>query len=297
MTNYSLVEDTFFESFRGKYIRALITAEDEQTAREAAYDSTATPSSVIGRIEGGVEGYVSPDETPDGRPGYLCQYWFGLDDLKKYELELSYRIRQDILVKPFTSMFSYTENPTGKIGMMEQVGHCGDGYEWEEERYGREMIHVPIAVPDFLIDKEMGYSEGIMGANFWYMCNTKKAVLEAGRKIVDAILKVPGACCPFGICSAASKPETNFPQIGPSSNHPYCPSLKERLGSESKVPDGVNYIPEIVIDAVDEESMRNAVKAAIDSILDVDGIVNISAGNFGGKLGEDTFYLHDILGI
>lgn len=297
MTDYSLVEDTFFESFRGKYIRALITAEDEQTAKEAAYDSTATPSSVIGRIEGGVEGPVSPDETPDGRPGYLCQYWFGLDDLKKYELELSYRIRQDILVKPFTSMFSYTENPEGKIGMMEQVGHCGDGYEWEEERYGREMIHVPIAVPDFLIDKEMGYSTGIMGANFWYMCNTKKAVLEAGRKIVDAILEVPGVCCPFGICSAASKPETNFPQIGPSSNHPYCPSLKERLGDESKVPDGVKYIPEIVIDAVDEESMRNAIKAAIDSILDVDGIVNISAGNFGGKLGEDTFYLHDILGI
>lgn len=297
MTDYSLVEDTFFESFRGKYIRALITAEDEQTAKEAAYDSTATPSSVIGRIEGGVEGPVSPDETPDGRPGYLCQYWFGLDDLKKYELELSYRIRQDILVKPFTSMFSYTENPEGKIGMMEQVGHCGDGYEWEEERYGRKMIHVPIAVPDFLIDKEMGYSTGIMGANFWYMCNTKEAVLEAGRKIVDAILEVPGVCCPFGICSAASKPETNFPQIGPSSNHPYCPSLKERLGDESKVPDGVKYIPEIVIDAVDEESMRNAIKAAIDSILDVDGIVNISAGNFGGKLGEDTFYLHDILGI
>jgi formylmethanofuran--tetrahydromethanopterin N-formyltransferase len=181
--------------------------------------------------------------------------------------------------------------------MMEQVGHCGDGYEWEENVYNRDMIHVPIAVPDFLIDKKMGYGEGIMGANFWYMCSTKEAVLEAGRNIIDAILTVPGACAPFGVCSAPSKPETNFPQIGPSTNHPYCPSLKERLGDESKVPDGVNYIPEIVIDAVDEESMRKAVKAAIDSILDVEGIVKISAGNFDGKLGEDSFYLHDILGI
>ncbi len=43
--------------------------------------------------------------------------------------------------------------------------------------------------------------------------------------------------------------------------------------------------------------MKNAVKAGINSILDVDGIVKISAGNFGGNLGEDTFYLHDILGI
>ena len=297
MTDYSLVEDTFFESFRGKYIRALITAEDELTAKEAAYDSTSTPSSVIGRIEGGVEGPLSKDKTPDGRPGYITQYWYSIDNLKKYELELSYRIRQDILVKPFTSMFSYTENPIGFIPMMEQVGHCGDGYEWEEEIYGREMIHVPIAVPDFLINKELGYGCGIMGANFWYMCSTKEAVLEAGRKIIDAVMEVPGACTPFGICSAASKPETNFPQIGPSTNHPYCPSLKKHLGDESKVPQGVNFIPEIVIDAVDEESMKNAVKAGINSILDVDGIVKISAGNFGGNLGEDTFYLHDILGI
>ena len=129
------------------------------------------------------------------------------------------------------------------------------------------------------------------------MCSSKEAVLEAGRKIIDAVMEVPGACTPFGICSAASKPETNFPQIGPSTNHPYCPSLKKHLGDESKVPQGVNFIPEIVIDAVDEESMKNAVKAGINSILDVDGIVKISAGNFGGNLGEDTFYLHDILGI
>ena len=58
MVNYDKVEDTFFESFDGMYIRALITAEDELTVKEAAYDATATPSAVIGRVEAGVESFV-----------------------------------------------------------------------------------------------------------------------------------------------------------------------------------------------------------------------------------------------
>lgn len=294
MINYDKVEDTFFESFDGMYIRALITAEDELTVKQAAYDSTATPSAVIGRVEAGVESFVDKSETPDGRPGAIVQFWL-TEDIEKFEVELSYRIRQDILVKPFTRVFSLNENPVGFIGMMEQVGHCGDGYESEIELFNRKMINVPIAVPDFQIESELGYSKGIMGGNFWYMCSTKKAVLEAGKIIIDTIMEIPGVCTPFGICSAASKPETNFPWIGPTTNHPYCPSLKEKLGDESKVPEDVNYIPEIVINAIDEESMNLAIKKAIDAIIDIEGVVKISAGNFEGKLGEHKTNLRDIL--
>ncbi|WP_297981600.1 formylmethanofuran--tetrahydromethanopterin N-formyltransferase [uncultured Methanobrevibacter sp.] len=294
MANYEKVEDTFFEYFDGMYIRALITAEDELTVKQAAYDSTATPSAVIGRVEAGVESFVSPDKTPDGRPGAIVQFWL-TDDLEKFEKELSYRIRQDILVKPFTRVFSLTENPVGSIPMMERVGHCGDGYEWEFEEYGRKMINVPIAVPDFQIESELKYANGVMGGNFWYMCSSKEAVLEAGKIIIDTIMEIDGVCTPFGICSAASKPETNFPEIGPSTNHPYCPSLKDTLKEESKVPDGVKYIPEIVLNATDNDSMNLAIKTAIDAIIDIDGVVKISAGNFEGKLGEHKTNLLDIL--
>lgn len=294
MANYEKVEDTFFEYFDGMYIRALITAEDELTVKQAAYDSTATPSAVIGRVEAGVESFVSPDKTPDGRPGAIVQFWL-TDDLEKFEKELSYRIRQDILVKPFTRVFSVTENPVGSIPMMERVGHCGDGYEWEFEEYGRKMINVPIAVPDFQIESELKYANGVMGGNFWYMCSSKEAVLEAGKIIIDTIMEIDGVCTPFGICSAASKPETNFPEIGPSTNHPYCPSLKDTLKEESKVPDGVKYIPEIVLNATDNDSMNLAIKTAIDAIIDIDGVVKISAGNFEGKLGEHKTNLLDIL--
>ena len=294
--SYEKVEDTFFEAFEGKYVRALITGPNEKIVRRAAFDSTSTPSAVIGRVEGGVEGFLSGDETPDGRPGAVVQYWLGGDDVKKFAFELSYRLRQDILVKPFTRIFDYSDKESDEyIEMMDIVGHCGDGYEWIVEEYGRKMINVPIAVPDFQIEEKFKLNEGIMGGNFWYLCSTPEAVLEAGEKALEAIENVEGAIAPFDICSAASKPETNYPEIGPTTNHVYCPSLKDKLGDESKVAEGVNYIPEIVFNAVDEDSMNAAMKAAIDATLDVDGVIGISAGNYDGKLGDKKVNLLDIL--
>lgn len=56
--NIEKVEDTFFEAFEGKYVRAMITGPNMEIVKKAAYDSTATPSAVIGRVEGGVETFV-----------------------------------------------------------------------------------------------------------------------------------------------------------------------------------------------------------------------------------------------
>ena len=41
--------------------------------------------------------------------------------------------------------------------------------------------------------------------------------------------------------------------------------------------------------------MNLAIKSAIDAIIDIEGVVGISAGNFDGKLGEHTAKLLDIL--
>ncbi|MCE5214304.1 MAG: formylmethanofuran--tetrahydromethanopterin formyltransferase, partial [Methanobacterium sp.] len=197
------VEDTYAEAFAGIFCRVLVTAPDEEILKSAAYDVTATPATVIGRVEGGIETWLDEKETPDGRKGAILQFWFETGDLNKFELELSYRIRQDILVKPFTRLFDASINPHGYIDTMKQIGHCGDGYEWEETLYGRDMIVVPIAIPDFMIERKLGYKEGIMGANFWYMCKSKKSVLKAGRKAIRAIGEVEGVITPFDICSAA----------------------------------------------------------------------------------------------
>ena len=295
------IEDTYAEAFDGILSRVIVTADHKEVLERAALHATATPAIVIGRTEGGIEKWLTQKETPDGREGVVLQFWGGIDEnkpldvsVKKFETELSFRIRQDILVKPFTAVFDALVNADGKIGMMERVGHCGDGFEWIEPRYGRTLIVVPLMVSDFLIEKELGYTKGVMGANFWFMCKTKKAVMDAGKKALDAIHEVPGVITPFDVCSAGSKPETKFPLIGPTTNHPYCQTLKEKLGEQSKVPEDVNYIPEIVINGTSMEAVTAAMKAGIQAASKVDGVVKISAGNYGGKLGRHKIRLKEL---
>ena len=295
------IEDTYAEAFEGLYSRVIITADDEEVLRKAAEDATANPSIVIGRIEGGIEKWLSEDETPDGRKGAIVQFWGGIDErkplnhsIKKFEIEMSYSIRQNILVKPFTAVFDALSNPDGKIDTMKHIGHCGDGFEWEEKLYGRNMITVPLMVSNFHIERYLGYGRGVMGGNFWYMCKTKQAVMKAGKKALKAISQIEGVITPFDICSAGSKPETNFPWIGPTTNHPYCPTLKKTLGNQSKVPDGIKYIPEIVINGVSIRAVKEAMKAGIRAAMSVEGVLKISAGNYGGKLGKYRIYLREL---
>jgi formylmethanofuran--tetrahydromethanopterin N-formyltransferase len=297
----ALIEDTFAESFTGIFCRVIVTADNKETLRKAAEDSTATPSIVIGRTEGGVEKYLSSEETPDKRIGAILQFWGEINpkktfeqSLKKFETELSYRIRQDILVKPFTAVYDAMPTAEGKLDMMETVGHCGDGYEWVEKRFGREVIVVPLMVPDFIIERYLSYAKGVMGGNFWVMCKTKHALRQTERKSLSAIHKVEGVVTPFDVCSAGSKPETHFPKIGPTTNHLYCPSLKKQLGKDSLVPKGVRYIAEIVYDGVSLDAVRKATKAGIEAVLGIDGVVKISAGNYGGKLGEYKIQLKEL---
>jgi formylmethanofuran--tetrahydromethanopterin N-formyltransferase len=273
-----MVEDTYSEVFSGICCRVIITADDDETISRAAFDATATPGAVIGRVEGGA----------------ILQFWYKKDDLEKFELELSYRIRQDILVKPFTRIFDASINPIGMIDTMKHVGHCGDGYEWIEHSYGRDMIVIPIAIPDFMIERKLGYSNGFMGANFWYMCRSKEAVMNAGKKALKAISEVEGVITPFDICSAMSKPETNYPWIGPTTNHPYCPSLRTVLGKQSLIPEDVHYIPEIVINGLNEDVVEESLMVGIKAVLDVEDVLRVSAGNYEGILGDYKIYLREL---
>ena len=302
MTRKIEIEDTYAEAFDGLYCRVIVTADDGATVKRAAEDATATPSGVIGRLDSGIEKYLTEKETPDKRKGAVLQFWKGLDKTKpiqdlieRFEKELSYRIRQDILVKPFTALFdALSVKPQGKFDMMDRVGHCGDGYEWQEQRYGRNMIVVPIMVPDFLIERQIGYAKGIAGGNFWIMCKTKNAVTEAGKRALTAVHMIEGVITPFDVCSAGSKTETRFPLIGPTTNHPYCPSLKEKLKKDSKVPKNVKYIPEIVINGISLQAVKDTMRVGIEAVQNVDGVTRISAGNYDGKLGEHKIYLQEL---
>jgi len=289
------VEDTYCEAFDGLYARVIVTAKDKKRLDSAAIKSTALPSTVFGKSEAGIEKYLSKKETPDGRIGVILQFWVGAgkNSKEKLESELGWRIRQGILVVPTTRVFN-ASNSKEKIGTMNKIGHCGDGYEWVEKKFNREMISVPLMMGNFLIEKELGVAKGVMGGNVWFFCRDENSALNAGDKAVDALKNMDGVITAFDICSAGSKCETRFPEIGPTTNHPYCPTLKGKI-RDYKVPAGVNSIPEIVINGTSLDAVKKAMRTCMSSVRGIDGVVKISAGNYDGKLGKYKIYLRNLL--
>ncbi len=289
------VEDTYCEAFEGIYTRIMVTAKHIWLLKKAAYGSTALPSTVFGESEAGVESFLSPEETPDGRHGAILQIWVPKTKnfMDKLLRETGKRIRQGILVVPTTRVFD-ASIAGEKFDANLNVGRCGDDYQWFEQRWGREMIIVPIMFGEFAIERYLGYAEGVAGGNVWFFCESEDSALEAGELAVEALKRLEGVITSFDICSAGSKVETKYPEIGPTTNHWYCPSLKGKI-PDSKVPDGVRSIPEIVINGINLEAVEKAMYVCMKVASRVDGVLKISAGNYGGKLGKHKIYLKDLL--
>lgn len=289
------VEDTYCEAFEGLFSRLLVTASSGKLLRRAALSSTALPLTVMGESEAGIESLVSRSQTPDKRMGAIIQVWVncGKNASEKLEQELGKRIRQGILVVPSTRVFNALES-RDKIETMRRIGHCGDGYEFVEQRFGREVINVPIMMGEFLIERFLGCDRGVAGGNLWFFCASQEAALRAGEKALEAMGKVEGVVAPFEICSAGSKVETRYPEIGPTTNHPYCPTLRGKI-SDSRVPEGIESIPEIVINGVSIDAVREAMGQALRAASKVKGVKKISAGNYGGKLGKYKIFMKELI--
>ena len=290
------IEDTYAEAFDGTVCQILVTARNDRLLKKAVFSFVALPSTVFGDAEGGLVRWVNKEDTPDGRPGAVVQLWttgFNKKSIDTLYDKLGRRSRQGILVVPTTAIFNSLDSKDA-FNMMNNVGHCGDGYEEIIEKYGRKVISVPIMFgEDFLVEENICYQHGIMGGNLWFFCDSIDSALNAGEKAVNTILEIEGVITSFDICSAGSKVETNFPEIGPTTNHWFCPTLKGKI-DDSKVPKGVKSIPEIVINGIDMDHVKLAMKRTIEEVGDTRGLLKISAGNFGGKLGKYKIYLKDL---
>ncbi|MFX0134985.1 MAG: formylmethanofuran--tetrahydromethanopterin formyltransferase [Candidatus Hodarchaeota archaeon] len=296
----AIVEDTYCEAFEGLCCQLMVTAQDAEFLNRAVNAFTALPSTVFGDAEGGIVRWLSERETIDGRLGAIVQLWVtgtGKKATAKFYDQLGRRMRQGILVVPTTAVFDYYPNePEMKFNMMNNVGHCGDGYEEIILKFERRMISVPIMMGyDFLIEEELSYAKGVMGGNLWLFCDSVDSGIKVGREAVKIVAEFDNVCTTFDVCSAGSKPETNFPEIGPSTNHLYCPTLKSKLPTEDfKVPEGIQSIPEIIFNALDIDTTERTMSKVINGIINIEGLIRISAGNYGGKLGKYKIYLREL---
>ncbi len=295
------IEDTYAEAFRSIYAEVLVTARDRKWLQHAIDAATGhASSSIFCDCEAGLDRFVGPggDEsfaTPDGRPGAILQFHvprFWKEREARLEKVLLHRISQDILTCPTTACFNLLDTePYFKLGR--KIAFFGDGHQFRDTRYGRKVWVLPLMGGEFVIDRRFGFRDGIMGGNLWYFGETVDAALEATERGVAAAAKVPGVIMPFpgGIAGSGSKAGSAYKFLFASTNHPFCPTLRDKLGDQSQVPANVASIQEIIFNGHDLATVSAATQAAIAAALDTPGLVKISAGNYGGRLGKAWVWL------
>jgi formylmethanofuran--tetrahydromethanopterin N-formyltransferase len=81
-----------------------------------------------------------------------------------------------------------------------------------------------------------------------------------------------------------------------STNHQYCPTIK-KLVSDSRLSDEVNSVYEIVINGLNQKVVKKAMGIGINAAIKVPGVLKITAGNYGGKLGPFKGVLKEVLNL
>jgi formylmethanofuran--tetrahydromethanopterin N-formyltransferase len=289
-----LIEDTFAEAFTMRVARIVITARSPRWVRAAALKLTGFATSVIGcKVEAGIELELAAGDTPDGRPGAsVLLMTMGKDDLGKRLIE---RIGQTVLTCPTTACYDGLPNVPDRVGVGSALRFFGDGFQASKVIGGERFWRIPVMEGEFLVQEKFGMLKGVGGGNFLILARTADAALAAAEAAADAMASQPGVILPFpgGVVRSGSKVGSRRSKtMIASTNDAFCPTL--RAVTQTALPPEVNSVLEIVINGTDAEAVAAAMRIGIDAACR-DGIVSISAGNYGGKLGPHHFHLRKIM--
>ena len=290
------IVDTFAEAFDMRAARVVITAQSPQWARTAAESMTGFATSVIGcKVEAGIEAELGADETPDGRPGAsVLVFGFDKDGLAQRLVD---RVGQTVLTCATTACFDGLPEAPDRVVVGGLLRHFGDRFQSSKYLEGRRYWRIPVMDGEFLVQEAFGIQKAIGGGNFLILAKHRDAALEAAESAVVEMRQVRGIVLPFpgGIVRSGSKVGArNYKKMIASTNDAYCPTLRGRTGVASELPDGVNAVLEIVVDGLNRGAIEDALRAGIDAACRP-GVVAITAGNYGGKLGKHHFHLHNVL--
>lgn len=288
------IDDTFAEAFPMTAVRLVVTAATREWANTAGQVATGYAASVIGcDAEAGIERELETDDTPDGRPGVsLLLFGFSRDAVQKAAVN---RVAQCILTCPTTACFNGLPLVKDKnIRVGGQLRFFGDGWQFSKKLENRRFWRVPVMDGEFLCEDWFGTIKGVAGGNFLILGTSHNHALEAAQAAVTAIRALPGVILPFpgGIVRSGSKVGSRYKKLKASTNDAFCPTLRGAVKSE--LPDGANAVYEIVIDGVDLASVEAAMRTGIHAACRP-GVLRITAGNYGGKLGPHHLHLHRIL--
>jgi formylmethanofuran--tetrahydromethanopterin N-formyltransferase len=290
------IDATFAEAFPMRGTRIIITAQNAKWARIAAETMTGFATSVIAcGCEAGIERELTPEETPDGRPGVAALIFaMGGKTLAK---QVETRAGQCVLTCPTTALFSgLTEGDPIALG--KNLRFFGDGFQISKRINGRRYWRVPVMDGEFLCEENTGMVNAVGGGNFLILAESQPQALAACEAAIDAMRRMPNVIMPFpgGVVRSGSKVGSKYKALNASTNDAFCPTLKGQTKTE--LSPEIESVMEIVIDGLTAEDINQAMRVGIEaacSLGPLNGIRRISAGNYGGKLGPFLFHLQEIM--
>jgi formylmethanofuran--tetrahydromethanopterin N-formyltransferase len=293
LLNGVAVEDTFAEAFGMWGTRVLITAENEKWGMAAARSMTGFATSVIGcKCEAGIERSVPAAQTPDGRPGVaVLLFATSAESVGKRLVE---RIGQCVMTCPTTACYNaLAADTTVAVGGL--LRYFGDGFQAAKLIDGRRFWRVPAMDGEFVVEERFGVQPAIGGGNLLILGEDSAPTLAAVEAAVEAMRGVAGVILPFpdGVVRCGSKVGSRYKTVIASTNDAYCPTLRA-VSSATRLTAEIGCVLEIVIDGLElgqvEEAMRRGMKAAARP-----GVRQITAGNYGGNLGQYKIALHGLM--
>ncbi len=287
-----LIEDTFAEAFGMWGARLIITAENERWARIAAGAATGLATSIIGcGCEAGVN-ELGDEVAPDGRPGVAALFF--TTSRASMESQLLTRVGQAVMTSATSACYDGLGGPE-KVKVGGKLRYFGDGYQGSKLLAGHRLWRVPVMDGEFVVEETFGVAKGIGGGNFFVIGEDLDVTLAAAEAAVDAIRPVAGVILPFpgGIVRSGSKTSSRYAGQHVSSNTPFCPTVRA-LVPDTGLREGENAVLELVLDGFGEQAMREAMRRGIRAACRP-GITRITAGNYGGTLGQYKFHLRELL--
>lgn len=289
------VQDEYSETFAAQMVRVVITSVTRDWAKEAAWETKGIGRSATAPpCEATVECELSPNETLDGRPGFVIQ----MMDRKASRLrdDLALRLRKGAFPYPKVNVFDglWPELVEERISLIDTiVDKYGDGFQEHirDENFDRDVIRVHKMDGLMHIEQSFGVREAVTGGMFLILAESDEAALASAEKALaaaDAVPRVIVKCASSG-SKVGSK---NYDDMVATTNDAYCPTLRER--TETKVPEGVACIYEIIVSGPVEDDVRTGMKTGIEAACDSPGVVAIHTANYGGKLGTGKISLHDL---
>jgi len=291
------IDDTFAEAFDMAATGVVITAPTRKWAEIAARTMTGFATSVIAcGCEASIDCELSPDETPDGRPGSRVLIF--AFDAAGLEMQLRNRVGQCVLTCPGTACFSGIDGGT-RLKLGATLRYFGDGNQIAKKMGKTRYWRIPVMEGEFLIEHDTGTADvAIGGGNILILGRSQAEVLAAAEAAAEAARTVPGVILPFpgGIVRSGSKVGSKYAGMFASTNNAFCPNLRGEPGSQLDMDTG--SVLELVMDGLSFEGILESMKRGLHAACAFGpdkGIQRISAGNYGGNLGRHHFRLKDIV--